>query len=103
MPNGRSPGSISAIYAGLDQSVALEARQRNSSSGDNQKLNQNALKNKQVKEEKVIPVFTRRRQEPNPADHEIQQLRKGGLEVPKELLDKKFAHNRARHSKDLKR
>ena len=51
----------------------------------------------------MIPVYTKRRQEPNPADHEIMALRKEGLEVPKELLDKKFAHNRARHSKDLRR
>ena len=31
------------------------------------------------------------------------ELRKQGLEVPKEMLEKKFAHNRERHSKDLRR
>ena len=36
-------------------------------------------------------------------DGEIMELRKQGLEVPKEMLEKKFAHNRERHSKDLRR
>ena len=36
-------------------------------------------------------------------DREIMELRKQGLEVPKELLDKKFNYNRERHSKDLRR
>ena len=31
------------------------------------------------------------------------RLRKDGLDVPKELLEQKFAHNRARHNKDLKK
>lgn len=62
-----------------------------------------ALKNKEVKEEKVIKVHTNGRQERNPADAEILRLRKEGHEVPRELLEKKFAHNRARHSKDLRR
>ena len=54
--------------------------------------------------EKVIPVHSKRREPKiNPADKEIFELRKQGKEVPKELLDKKFAHNRARHSQDLRR
>ena len=31
------------------------------------------------------------------------ELRKQGLEVPQELLDKKFTYNRERHSKDIRR
>ena len=49
--------------------------------------NELALKNRVIKPEKVIKVHTKRRYEVNPADVEIQRLRKEGLEVPRELLD----------------
>jgi len=39
----------------------------------------------------------------NPSDKQIFQLRKEGKDVPKELLEKKFAHNRERHSKDMRK
>ena len=48
-------------------------------------------------------MHKRREEKKNPMDREIMELRKQGLEVPKELLDKKFNYNRERHSKDLRR
>lgn len=58
---------------------------------------------KEAKPEKVINLHKRREEKKNPMDKEIMELRKQGVEVPKELLEKKFAHNRERHSKDLRR
>ena len=102
IPAGRSPGSISAIYSGLDQQAALEARKGAQVNSEAAKLNEQAVK-RPLAPEKVIPVHSKRREPKNPADKEIFELRKQGKEVPKELLDKKFAHNRARHSQDLRR
>ena len=53
-------------------------------------------------EEKAIPI-ARSRQLVNPADVEIRNLRQQGLEIPRELLSKKHAFNKARHEKDVKR
>ena len=69
MPAGRSPGSISAIYAGLDQQAALEARKGNQQTqSESAKLNELAVK-RPLAPEKVIVVHSKRREEPkNPAD-----------------------------------
>ena len=36
-------------------------------------------------------------------DGEIRALRKEGLAVPRDLLEKKHSFNRARHEKDIKK
>jgi len=50
----------------------------------------------------VIPI-ARSRDVRNPADDEIMKFRKEGLEVPKELLEKKHSFNRARHERDIRK
>lgn len=73
---------------------------RSHSTQDRDRQNELAVK-RPLKPEKEIKVHTKRDQEVNPADEEIKKLRREGLEVPRELLEKKFAHNRARHAKDI--
>ena len=44
MPPGRSPGSISAIYSGLDKQAAFDLRKGNSQSSESARLNEQAVK-----------------------------------------------------------
>ena len=50
----------------------------------------------QLNKEKEIKLYTKTPQEvyTNPVDPKIMELRRKGEEVPKELLEKKFSHNR---------
>jgi hypothetical protein len=58
-----------------------------------------------VKPDTVIKIHTNKKTEKyaNPSDSEILKLRREGKKVPKKLLLKKFAHNKARHVKDIKK
>ena len=94
----RSQGSsITAFYENLDTAYALEARHRISHESESDRLNQIALKERgKLKPERVIKI-AQFREEKNPAEEEIIKLRKEGLEVPRELLDKKLKLNKERH------
>ena len=73
LPAGRSPGSISAIHSGIDAQVMNDARTKadRQKSEASDRVNQEALRNKVIKPEKVIKVHTKRAVEINPADIEI--------------------------------
>ena len=62
MPAGRSPGSISAIYAGLDHQVNFDARARGGASQKSQEANRQneiALRSRPAKAESVIKIHTK--------------------------------------------
>ena len=94
MPGGRSPGSISAIYNGLDQQVNLEARKRGDGQSESDKINEAALKARGARKQEKVIQTAKSRVERNPADAQIKQFRKEGLEVPRELLEKKHSFNK---------
>ena len=58
---------------------------------------------KSEKPQNELSVQARLREQVNPANAEIMSLRKEGQDVPQELLEKKFAYNRALFNKDLRR
>jgi len=81
----------------------MEVRQKGYRQSESDKINEQALKERGgVKKEKVIAI-ARSRDVRNPADDEIKKYRKEGVEVPKELLEKKHSFNKQRHEKDIKK
>jgi len=82
----------------------MELRQKSHRQSESDKINEQALKERgaAAKQEKVIAI-ARSRDVRNPADDEIKRYRKEGMEVPKELLEKKHTFNRQRHEKDIKK